>query len=343
LPRRTSTGKITRAAVWRGGGQLEVTDWELPPVGPRDALVRVCACGVCGSDLHVLSGGFPGLQPPVVLGHEPAGTIVTLGSEVVSFAEGDAVTWEPNVTCGRCFYCREGEDANLCEQRVRVSGSFADYTLVPEAALHRLPQGCDMKTATLAEPLSCALYAFERGAVRVGDAIAIVGAGTIGLLLLMLSKRAGASCVMVSDPNPAKREVARRLGADVTVDPAAEGFEQASAQLTQGRGFDVAYEAVGVSRAVQDALALPRSGGHAVLVGVGRPGDTVSVDPLSLQRRDLTVSACWVRRHTFQRAVRLLPQLPLAELLTHEVQLTDVAKAMRLLREGEALKVIVVP
>jgi 2-desacetyl-2-hydroxyethyl bacteriochlorophyllide A dehydrogenase len=336
-------GTITRAAIWRGDDELHVDDWELPALAPNDVLVAVFACGVCGSDLHVLSGGFPGLEPPVVLGHEPAGTIAAVGAAVRDFAPGDAVTWEPNVACGHCFHCREGEDVNLCDQRVRVSGSFADHTVVPVAALHRLPEGCDMKVATLAEPLSCALYAFDRGGVRIGSSVAIVGAGTIGLLLLLLARAAGAGSVMISDPNPAKRRLAESLGADLAVDPTAEDVAQAARAATGGRGFDVAFEAVGMPRAVQDTIAVVRAGGHALLVGVSKPGETASVDLLSLQRRDLTLSACWVRRHTFQRAVALLGSLPLTGLLSHEVALDDVEQAIQLLREGEAIKVLVVP
>jgi L-iditol 2-dehydrogenase len=333
----------TRAAIWHGAGRLEVGPWELPPLGSLDVLVDVAACGLCGSDLHVLDGGFPGLMPPVVLGHEPAGTIAAVGSGVTSFAAGDAVTWEPNVPCGRCVQCRAGQEVNLCEARVRVSGSFAEQTIVPLQALHRQPEGCKRDAVALAEPLSCALYAFDRADMRLGQSVAIVGAGTIGLLLLMLVRRAGATRVVVSDPNPAKREVALRLGADVAVDPLSEGFEEATTRLTGGRGFDVAFEAVGLPRTVEDTIRVVCPGGHAVLVGASRPGDAASIDLVSLQRRDLTISACWLRKHTFQRAVSLLPVLPVAELVTHEVRLDDVAEAVRLLRDGAAIKVVVVP
>jgi L-iditol 2-dehydrogenase len=332
-----------RAAVWRGGSELKLEEWELPPLGGQDVLVKVTACGLCGSDLHVLDGGFPGLAPPVVLGHEPAGTVVDVGSSVDRFAPGDAVTWEPNVACGRCMQCRNGQEANLCESRVRVSGSFATHTVVPLQALHRLPPGCDPKAAILAEPLACALYAFERGQVRLDQSIAIIGAGTIGLLLVMLARAAGARAITVSDPNEAKREMARRLGADAAVDPLVDGFDDARARLTQGRGFDVAFEAVGLPQTVEDTLRVVRPGGHAVLVGASRPTDVAKLDLTSIQRRDLTISACWLRRHTFQRAVSLLQTLPVAELVTHEVGLSDVDEAIRLLRGGSAIKVAVLP
>jgi 2-desacetyl-2-hydroxyethyl bacteriochlorophyllide A dehydrogenase len=339
----SAQAESTRAAVWHGGSRLELESWDLPELGADDVLVEISACGLCGSDLHVLDDGFPGLEPPVVLGHEPSGTVAAVGSRVDGFAAGDVVTWEPNVVCGECFQCREGEDVNLCEHKLRVSGSFADRTVVPRRALHHLPPGCSREEAIMAEPLSCALYAFERAGLRLGQSVAIIGSGTIGLLLLLLARRAGAGSILVSDPNARKRAVARQLGADEVVDPVREDLGEAGIGLTGGRGFDCAFEAVGRPRAVEDALRLCRPGGHAVLVGASQPDETAALDLVSLQRRDLTVSACWVRRYSFQRAVALLPSLPLAGLLTHEVPLHSVGEAIRLLREGEAIKVAVIP
>lgn len=339
----TVTALTTRAAVWHGDGRLRVESWDLPALGPDDVLVEVAGCGVCGSDLHVVDGGFPGLEPPVVLGHEPVGTIAAVGAGVGWLSVGDKVTWEPNVPCGHCFFCRDGRDVNLCENRVRVSGSFAERTVVPARAVHRLAEDCPPEVAIMAEPLSCALYAFERAGVTLDETVAIVGAGTIGLLLLMLARRAGAKRVLVADPNPGKRAVAQRLGADAAVDPLADDLAHAAGSLTEGRGFDVAFEAVGKPVAVESALSLPRAGGRAVMVGASRPGEQASLDLVSIQRRDLTISACWVREHTFQRAVSLLASLPVAELVTHEVKLDNVAEALDLLRRGEAVKVAVVP
>jgi L-iditol 2-dehydrogenase len=339
--RRQAT--ITRAAVWRGDGELVLADWELPPLGEDDLLVKVSACGVCGSDLHVLDGGFPGIQPPLVLGHESFGTVAALGTAVSGITEGDVVTWEPKYTCRQCFYCREGEDANLCENLSRISGSFADYTLVPQRAVHLCPAGCDPNALMLAEPLSCALYAFDRAAVRVDESVAIVGAGTIGLLLLMLARRAGARRVIVSDPNPTKRDLALQLGADEVLDPRTVSIGEAVRACTARRGADAAFEAVGLSDTVTDTMDAVRAGGRVALVGVMRAEDAATLNLPSLQQRDLTILACWVRRHTFQRAVQLLSVLPVTDLVTHHVSLDHVSDALRLLREGEGVKVAVVP
>jgi L-iditol 2-dehydrogenase len=331
-----------RAAVWRGAGQIAIEDWSLPQIGPTDALVRVRRCGVCGSDLHVLDGDMAEFVPPRVLGHEPLGMIESVGEAVADFEPGDAVTWEPSLPCGSCFYCRNGEDG-LCEKRVRILGAFAERTVVPARALYRLPPDLPASHGVLAEPLSCALYAHDRGEVHPGDSVAVIGAGTIGLLLVALARRAGAEQILVSDPNPRKRALAQELGADLVIDPHVEQLEEATRRVTSGRGVEVSFEAVGTPSAVADALAVPRPGGRVALVGLSSPSALATVPLLSLLRRDLTVHAVWMRKFTFQRAVELLPALPLEKIVTHTVALDEIGEAFALLRSGEAVKVVVEP
>lgn len=331
-----------RAAVWRGAGQIAIEDWRLPPIGPTDALVRVRRCGLCGSDLHVLDGDVPEFVPPRVLGHEPLGVIEAVGGAVADYEPGDTVTWEPSLPCGSCFYCREGEDG-LCEQRVPIVGAFSERTVVPERALYRLPAELPASHGVLTEPLSCALYAHDRAGVHPGDRVAVIGAGTIGLLLIMLARRAGAEQILVSDPNPRKRALAQELGADVVIDPHVERVEKATRHATGGRGVEVAFEAVGAPAAVADALAAPRPGGRVALVGLSSPSASATVPLLGLLRRDLTVHAVWMRKFTFQRAVALLSALPLGKIVSHTVALDEIAEAFALLRSGEAVKVVVEP
>jgi L-iditol 2-dehydrogenase len=331
-----------RAAVWRGPGQLVVQDWPLPELHDDEALVRVSCCGVCGSDLHIVDGGVPEFVPPRVLGHEVLGVIEAVGRAVAGFGPGDEVAWEPSLPCRACFYCHQGEDG-LCEQRVPILGGFAERTVVPQRALYHVPPGLPDRAGVLAEPLSCALYAHDRGRLRVGDQVAVIGAGTIGLLLVMLARRAGASLVVVSDPNPRKRELALAVGADVVVDPGAEPAAERIRRLCGGRGADVAFEAVGTAATCLDTLAAVRSGGTAVLVGISPPAATAPVPLFDVLRRDLTIEAVWLRRFTFQRAVALLPHLPVDRLLSHSVPLARIAEGFDLLRSGKAVKVVVEP
>jgi L-iditol 2-dehydrogenase len=330
------------AAVWRGERLLAVEPWPLPEMGPGDALVRIQGCGVCGSDVHVVDGDLTEFVPPRVLGHEPLGVVEAVGDAVSTFHPGDHVTWEPSLPCRSCFYCREGEDG-LCERRVPIPGGFAERTVVPQRALYHIPAGLAGGLGVLAEPLSCALYAHDRGRVAVGDRVAVIGAGTIGLLLTMLARRAGASMIVVSDPNPRKREIAAAVGADVVIDPASTSLPDAIRPLTGGRGADVAFEAVGSPATVLDALAVPRPGGTAVLVGLTSPAASASVPLFGVLRRDITIEAVWLRRFTFQRAVALLPQLPVGRLISHRVPLGRIGHAFDLLRSGEAVKVVVEP
>ncbi len=330
------------AAVWRGDRRLEVESWPLPQMGADQALVRVQGCGVCGSDVHIVDGDLAGFVPPRVLGHEPLGVIEQVGPAVSGFRPGDHVTWEPSLPCRSCFYCREGEDG-LCEQRVPIPGGFAERTVVPQRALYHVPLGLADGLGVLAEPLSCALYAHDRGQVRAGDRVAVIGAGTIGLLLTMLARRAGAAAIMVCEPSARKREIAAAVGADVVVDPGAASVLGQAGRLTGGRGVDVAFEAVGSPSTVLDTLAVLRPGGTAVLVGLAPPAASAAVPLPDLLRRDITIHAVWLRRFTFQRAVALLPELPVARLISHRVPLARIGHAFDLLRSGEAVKVVVEP
>lgn len=327
------------AAVWHGGQRLVVQPWPLPEMGEGDVLVRVEGCGVCGSDAHIVAGQLPEFVPPRVLGHEPLGVVEAAGRSVSAFRPGDQVTWEPSLPCRACWPCRQGEDG-LCEQRVQIPGAFAERTVVPERALCQVPDGLPEGIGVLAEPLSCALYAHDRGRVRVGDVVAVIGAGTIGLLLTMLARRAGARRVVVCDPVAGKRDLARRVGADEAVDSSAG--EQIR-RLTAGRGADVAFEAVGTAATVLDTLRAVRPGGTAVLVGISPPGTTGPVPLFDLVRRDITVEAVWLRRFTFQRAVSLLAELPLQQLISHHLPLADLPRAFELLRSGSAVKVVIRP
>jgi L-iditol 2-dehydrogenase len=329
------------AAVWRGGQRLAVEPWPLPEMGGGDVLVRVDGCGVCGSDAHIVAGELTEFVPPRVLGHEPLGVVEEAGPLVSAFRPGDQVTWEPSLPCRACRPCRDGEDG-LCERRVPILGAFAERTIVPERALCHVPDGLPDGVGVLAEPLSCALYAHDRGRIRVGDIVAVTGAGTMGLLLTMLARRAGASQVVVCDPVARKRELARTVGADVAVNPGT-GAAAAVRARTGGRGADVAFEAAGSPDTVLDTLRAVRPGGTAVLVGISPAAAAAPVPLLDLVRRDITIEAVWLRRFTFQRAVALLAELPLEPLITHHVPLADIGLAFELLRSGAAVKVVVRP
>jgi L-iditol 2-dehydrogenase len=205
-------------AVWYGKGDLRVEHRQVPPLGPRDVLLEVALCGVCGTDVHIVDGEYPLAVPPRVLGHEFSGTIRAVGASVTTAEVGDRVAVDPSVACSACFYCRQGLPL-MCERRVTHNGGLGELAVLPEQTVFHLPDDVSLEAGALAEPLSCCLHTLGLSGIRAGDRVAIVGGGTIGLLLVQLARRAGAGRILVSEPSAAKRDMATHLGADVVVDP----------------------------------------------------------------------------------------------------------------------------
>jgi L-iditol 2-dehydrogenase len=238
-------------------------------------LVRVAACGICGSDVHGMDGSTGRRRPPVVMGHEAAGTIAGVGPGVKGWAVGDRVTFDSTIWCGECWHCRRGE-INLCDDRrvlgvscaeYRRDGAFADLVAVPARILYRLPPGLPFEEAALVESLSIAVHAAVRAAPAPGATCLVVGAGSIGLLAVQALKALGCGTVVAADVAPERLALARRLGADFAIDTRSADAAAEMRKLTAGRGADAAIEAVGLGPTVSLAIGSLRKGGTVVLVG----------------------------------------------------------------------------
>lgn len=337
-----SPSREMTCAVWHGVDDLRVERRPVPePVG-REVLVEVAACGVCGTDLHLVDGSIPLYRPPRVLGHEIAGTVVGIGPDVQSVGVGTRVAIDPSLPCGACFFCREAQPY-MCTDRTPAIGGFAEYLVVPEQTLHSLPEGLPLPHAAIAEPLSCCLHALELGRPRPGDRVAIVGAGTIGLLLTQLARRSGASLVAVSEPDVERRALALRLGAHLAIDPRADDPRERLAQATEGIGVDCAFEAVGSGATIQTAISLPRRGGTVVLVGVAPATAEIVLRPYELFERELTVRASFIRTYEFRRAVALLPGLDVEPLLGERFPLAQIHDAFAAVSGRRGVKTLVTP
>ncbi len=335
-----------RAAVYRGPGRITVESRETPRPGPGDVLVEVRACGVCGTDVHILDGHYPA-TPNIALGHEYAGLVVEVGAGVTTLAAGDAVAVDPNIACGTCPACRRG-DLHLCEHLqalgVTRDGGFAEISLVPAAQAHRLTDGLGFDRWALAEPLSCCLHGLDLAGIRPGDRVVILGAGPIGLLMTQLARGAGAAFVLVADPVPAKRELAARLGADTVLDPMARKLA-AGLREAAPDGADVVLECVGAPATAAQALSIARRGGTVVWFGVSPPGATVPVEPYLVYRKELTIRGAFVNPHTFGRALALLAQgrVQTEPLLSHRFELAGLPEAIASLKRGEVIKALILP
>jgi threonine dehydrogenase-like Zn-dependent dehydrogenase len=298
----TSVPTEMACAMWRGVDDMRLERQAVPVPEGRDVLIRVAACGICATDLHLLDGSIPLYKPPRILGHEMSGQVVAVGPGVTTFEVGAAVAIDPNVSCGACFYCHEALPY-MCAQRTSLIGGFAEYLRVPEQTVFPLPAGIPVEYGAIAEPLSCVLRATERAGLRAGGTVAIIGGGTIGLLALQLAKRSGAALVAVSEPDPGRRALAVQLGADIAIDPMSEDPRERLLAETRGIGVDVAIEAVGAVVTAQTAISLPRRSGTVVLIGVPPATAELTLKSYELFERELTIRTSFIRAQEFRRAV----------------------------------------
>ncbi|MDX1982331.1 MAG: galactitol-1-phosphate 5-dehydrogenase [Bryobacteraceae bacterium] len=254
---------------------LELTDMPMPQPGPEEVLIRVAACGICGSDVHGFDGSTGRRIPPIVMGHEAAGVISEVGAMVKGWKPGDRVTFDSTVSCGRCHFCRRG-DINLCDNRqvlgvscgdYRRHGAFAEYVAVPQNILYRLPEGLPFEHAAMIEAVSIAVHAVNITPISLGDSALVVGCGMIGLLTLQAARLAGCSRIIAVDLEDHKLGMAKQLGADVTLNPRNVDVVKEVLEATGGRGVDVALEAVGATEPIRTAISGVRKGGTVTLIG----------------------------------------------------------------------------
>ncbi len=255
--------------------KLELTDLPEPAIGPGDILVRVKACGICGSDVHGYDGSTGRRIPPVVMGHEASGVVAATGATVTRFRAGDRVTFDSTVYCGRCYFCRRGE-INLCDDRqvlgVSVSeyrrhGAFAEFLAVPERIVYALPDSVTFEQAATIEAVSVAVHAVGLTPVTLGDTAVVVGTGMIGLLAIQALRLAGCGLIVAVDISEGRLKMAAQYGADRTLNASQCNVAEEVRALTSGRGADIALEAVGTSATVLSAAHSLRKGGALTLVG----------------------------------------------------------------------------
>ncbi|MEU6082443.1 zinc-dependent alcohol dehydrogenase family protein [Streptomyces sp. NPDC047108] len=328
-----------RAALIEAPGKVTVTTVPDPAPGPREVVVDVASCGLCGTDLHILQGEFaPTL--PVVPGHEFAGEIVGVGREVTELAVGDRVAVDPSLYCHECRYCRTGHN-NLCDRwaaiGVTVSGGAAEYAVAPVANCVRLPDHVDVRDAALIEPLSCAVRGYDVLGSRLGAEVLIYGSGTMGLMMLELAKRTGAARVDIVDINPERLATAHKLGVSAAALSADE--------LDRPRGWDVVVDATGNAAAIQDGLGRVAKAGTFLQFGVSDYATTATIEPYKIYNQEITITGSMAVLHSYERAADLFANgvLDPALFISDRLPLEQYPQALDRFKAGQGRKIVVEP
>ena len=342
-----------KAMLLREYKQLDVVDMPVPEPGPGEILVRVKACGICGSDVHGWDGSSGRRIPPLVMGHEAAGIVEKVGSEVVGFSEGDRLTFDSTVSCGKCEYCRQGS-INLCQNRqvlgvsceeFRRHGAFAEYVLVPENICYKLPEGLPFEHAALIEAVSIAVHAANRTKVQLGDTAVVVGSGMIGLLVVQAIRLAGCSQVIAVDLEDSKLEIAKELGADFGFNPKNDDVVARVKELTGGEGANVSVEVVGATPTVKMAIDCTRKGGQVTLVGNLAP--EVELPLQAVVTRELTINGSCASNGEYPQCIDYLQRgaIRVDPLITAKASLEEGPAWFARLYAGEpgAMKVVIEP
>lgn len=330
--------------IFRGEGRVSYEPRPLPElVAPDDVIVRIEACGICGTDLNILA--VPPAHkatPGIIIGHEGVGIVSETGGGVTGLQAGDRVVVANRLTCGKCAYCRRGLD-NQCTNYQTIGttldGAFAPYLRAPARALWKISPRVARDDAALFEPLACAVGAVKRAPFQAGDNVAIIGAGPMGLLFALIYRAMGAGSITLVDVAPFRLEFALAMGMDAALDATAVDVAAEVKRLT-GLGADIVVDAVG--NQIGQAVALARRGGQVILFGL-RPHDNPPVNQYTITRFDLTVHGAFVGLHPFAQTIQLLEsgRVKPSVLITHRLPLAQLERGVELMRTQQAMKVLI--
>ena len=328
-------------------GSIEFVDFPVADPSPTQVLIKTKAVSICGSDIHTYRGTHPFAPLPAAIGHELSGEIVQTGREVSKFQPGDHVVLEPVIVCGACAFCQQG-DYNLCAHisfhHREGKGAFIPYFVADQDWVHRLPNGISFEEGALVEPLAVALHALRRADIKKGQNVAVFGAGPVGIMIVMVARRAGAGGIFSVDIQDFRLRKAKELGATEVFDNAEGHALEAIAQWTDHLGVDVAFEAVGRQLTLLQSLRALRKGGTAVIVGLFSEADVVIPSNIFVQK-EITLSGSQGYCRDFQAALKLLEKgdIDLRSLITHRLPIRSLQEGFELLTESdaEAMKVVI--
>jgi len=326
-----------KAAVLHKPGELVVEEVPQPAPGPNEVVLKVEACGLCGTDLKLFEGHYTA-NCPVIIGHEMGGRIVEVGEEVKGLTVGDKVVVDPNESCGACDWCRSGYPTyceDLAAYGVFRDGGFAEYCRVGAKGTYLMPERLSVKAATFTEPVSCAVHAIDQAAPQLGQTAVIIGGGPMGQILLQLLRRAGAARVILLSRSQGKLDLGLQRGATDVINAQDQDPVAAVMDMTNGQGADLVIEAVGSTPTVEQGAGMLKKHGKLVIFGFSPEGAEAKIVPFDLLTRELTIVASWVNPYTFPRALQVLvtEEVEVESLISEEMPLNNINEALQHLAE----------
>lgn len=295
-----------KALIFIEPGKLEIAEKKLRKPNNNELIIKINSCGVCGTDFHIFKGDSFA-ECNTILGHEFSGIIVDKNNHI-EFENGDKVVIDPNIYCGKCSYCRNGK-INFCKNHkalgVTLDGGFAEYAIVPITQVYKIPSDISLDIASFAEPLSCCLRGIDRAEIKIGESVAILGGGTIGLMMLQLARLCGAAKLILIEPIEFKQQLAYKFGADLVLSPFEPNLNEIINDITNG-GVDCVIECVGKPEAVSQCFDIVKRGGKIVLFGVHPINSRIEIDLNKAFLYELSIRTSYLNPNTFSQAIELL-------------------------------------
>jgi len=332
---------------------FEYSDFPDPVVGEDEVLIRVKACGICGSDVHGFTGKTGRRLPPLIMGHEAAGIVEDFGKNVKEFKKGDRVCFDSTVYCNKCQACRNGL-YNRCEKRqvlgvstpeFKRHGAFAEYVSVPSWIVFKIPDNMSFIQAAFLEPASIGTHAGNRPPITSEDTVVVIGGGTIGLFVLQAARLRGAAKVIVTDINDFRLDLASKLGADKVINPSKCDLKEAVFKETEGKGANVSFEVVGFAKTFRDCISITKTGGH--VIAVGNLEQTAEFNLQELVARELTFRGSYASSGEFSDCIGLVASgnINIEPLVSDVLPLEEGPSAFKRLHKAEEnlLKIVLEP
>jgi len=333
-----------KAAVIYNPGDIRLIDVEEPEPKENEVLVKVKACGFCGTDFATYKGVYYA-NFPVILGHEFSGEVVDVGNSVKKVKAGDRVTVDPNIVCHNCYFCNIGEE-HLCENLATIgthrNGGFTEYCAVPETNIFLMEKDISFEKGAMTEPLACAMRGIEMANIKSGDTLLVLGAGAMGILMVLLARIAGASNIIISEVIGERRRIAKECGADIVINPNEKNVLE-EVKKVKYCGADAVIDCTGSTKVAELSLKYSRRGGHIVWYSVYPSNETVPVAPFNMNENELSIHGSFNNPYTQKRALELLAsgKVNTEKIVYPFVELKDFSKILEIFGKEGSMKIMV--